>query len=296
VKTKSAFIAILLFLVSAALQSSISAQGGNKTRPPFNKKPIIGLGYLPDLRITKVTINGSKASVEIANRCKGPAPHSRLALHLYQGATKDSGEAVIFGFDVPPIAAGAKTTVSIDLAKLGGVTYTFEGKYYRFEADPDNKIKETVENNNWFEKNVVPFPDSADSCELPPPPPANALPDLRITKVTVSGGRMDVEITNQCLGNAGANRLHLNLYGGPSKQSGSGEEMEADVPAINGGATAVVTFDLKAYSSKYSTFGDKYYRLDVDVYNKIKETIENNNWWEKGTVPFPDAANSCNKK
>jgi len=199
-----------------------------------------------------------------------------------------------FEFDVPPIVGGGNTTVEIDLAKMGGVTYTFEGKYYRFEADPENKIKETVEGNNWIEKNVAPFPDSATSCSVAPPPPANALPDLRITNVTISGSKMYVEITNQCKGAAAANRLRLDLNDGPTKGSPGGLEMEDDVPAISPGAKATVTFDLKG--SKYATFGDKYYRLDVDVYNKVKETIETNNWWEKGAIPFPDAAGSCNSK
>ena len=294
-KTKTMLIMILLVIAGALFQSAAQAQEGNpKIKVP---KGTINLEtYLPDLRINSVKVSGTKAVVEVWNRCKGAAPKSRLKLKLYKGSSKESGEAMIFEFDVPAIAGGAKTTVTIDIASSTAVTYTFEGKYYRFEIDPSNKIKEAVEYNNWFETTSAPFPDSESSCAPVKQLPAGALPDLRITKVTINAGKMLVEITNQCKGLAPANRLQLNLYGGSVKGSPGGEELEADVPAINPGAKATVTFDLKAYSSKFTTFGDKYYRLEVDFYNKVKETIEDNNWWEKNEIPFPDPANECDKK
>lgn len=288
-------MACLLLIAGSLFQSTAQAQEGNpKIKIP--KGPINLEAYLPDLRISSVKVNGTKAVVEIWNQCKGAAPASRLNLQLYKGSKKESGVAGIYEFDVPALAGGAKTTVTIDGSKTGSVTYTFEGKYYRFELDPQNKIKEAVEGNNWFETTSAPFPDSESSCAPVKQPPPNVMPDLRITKVTINGGQMFVEITNQCKGNAPANRLRLSLYGGPQKGSPGGEELEADVPAINAGAKATVTFDLKAYSSKFTTFGDKYYRLDVDSSNKVKETIEGNNWWEKNAGPFPDAANECDKE
>ena len=289
------FMAVLLVVAGALFQSTAQAQEGNqKIKVP--NSPINRATYLPDLRINSVKVSGTKADVEVWNRCKGAAPASRLRLELYKGSTKESGVAIIFEFDVPALAGGAKTTVTIDASKTGGVSYTFEGKYYRFEIDPQNKIKEAVEDNNWFETTRSPFPDSESSCAPVKQPPPNALPDLRITNVTINGGRMSVEITNQCKGLAPANRLRLELYPGSQKSPSGGDILEADVPAISPGAKATVTFDLKQYSSKYTTFGDKYYRLDVDYYNKVKETIEDNNWWEKGEVPFPDPANECDKK
>jgi len=296
VKTKTMFMACLLLIAGSLFQSTAQAQDGNpKIKVPNN--PVILPAYLPDLRINSVKVNGIKADVEVWNRCKGDAPASRLRVELYAGSTKESGVYKIFEIDVPPIAGETKTTVTPDATSIGGIKYTFEGKYYRLSIDPHDKIKETVEGNNWFEKNSAPFPDSATSCEIVKPPPAAvALPDLRITKVTINGHKMFVEITNQCKGNAPANRLRLSLYGGPQKGSPGGEELEADVPAINAGAKATVTFDLIAYSSKFTTFGDKYYRLDVDSSNKVKEMIEDNNWWEKNAGPFPDPANECDKK
>lgn len=291
--SKPGFRAIFILTFAAILQITVQAQGGKpliKVPNPATKLVVL----LPDLRISKVTVAGSKAEVEIWNRCKGAAAHSYLSLTLYQGSSKDSGMEGLWGFDVPAMAAGAKTTISIDLSKVGGASHSFEGKYYRFEIDPENKIKETVEGNNWFERNVIPFPDSTTSCETIAPTPAGALPDLRITKVTISGSTMIVEITNQCKGAASTSRLHLSLFGGAEKGSSGGEELEADTPAIGPGEKVSVAFDLKQYGSKFSTFGNKYYRLDADVSNQVKETIEGNNWWEKNALPFPDAANSCN--
>jgi len=288
VESKSGFRAVFILTLAVIFQITGQAQ----TRVPNPSKLVV---LLPDLRISKVTVAGSKAEVDIWNRCKGAAAHSYLSLTLYKGSSKDSDMEGLWGFEVPAIAAGAKTTVSIDLSKVGGASHSFEGKYYRFEVDPENKIKETVEGNNWFERNVTPFPDSATSCDTAAvAPTAGALPDLRITKVTINGGQMIVEIMNQCKGAASTSRLHLNLYGGPEKGSPGGEELEADTPAIGPGEKVSVVFDLKQYGSKFSTFSNKYYRLDADVSNKVKETIEGNNWWEKNALPFPDAANSCN--
>ena len=292
-KCKPGFRAVFIVTCAALFQLSVQAQGGKPlTRVPNPSKLVV---LLPDLRISKVTVAGSKAEVEIWNRCKGAAAHSYLSLTLYKGSSKDSGMEGLWGFDVPAIAAGSKTTVSIDLSKVGGASHSFEGKYYRFEVDPENKIKETVEGNNWFERNAAPFPDAANSCDTAaaPPQPAGALPDLRITKVTIDGGTMIVEITNQCQGTAVASRLHLNLYGGPAKGSPGGVEFEADTPPIGPGEKVSVSFNLKEYGSKISTFGNNYYRLDADVSNKVKETIEGNNWWEKNALPFPDPANAC---
>jgi len=59
-------------------------------------------------------------------------------------------------------------------------------------------------------------------------------------------------------------RLHLSLFGGPAKGSSGGEELEADTPAIGPGENVLITLDLKQYGSKFSTFDNKYYRLDAD--------------------------------
>jgi hypothetical protein len=121
------------------------------------------------------------------------------------------------------------------------------------------------------------------------------LPDLRLTGVTVGTTVMTVKVTNQCKGQSAQTRLRLHIYGGPQKGSTGGDILEADVPPLKAGEVTAVTFDLKAYASKFSTYGDKYYRLEVDPYGKIKEVVENNNWVEKGAGPFPDAWNVCDK-
>jgi hypothetical protein len=241
------------------------------------------------LRIKAVSVNGTKAVVQIINQCKGSVPKSRILLRLYKGATKDSGEGSLIEFDVPALAGGGTASAEIDLKSPAGVSKTFVGKYYRFELDPNDKIKEMIEHNNWYEKEIQPFPDSITSCEPPKTPPPGSLSDLRITGVTIKGGQMYVEITNQCKGATAKTRLSLEIYGGPTKGSPGGIIFEADVPALDGETKKSVIFDLKD-NAKFKTFDERYYRLEVDNYNNIKEASEGNNWKEKGAGPFPDDA------
>ena len=134
--------------------------------------------------------------------------------------------------------------------------------------------------------------------KLPPNPNPKAikvfLPDFRITGVKVDGSKLTVTVTNQCKGKAPASRLRLNVYGGPTKGSPGGVDLENDVPALAAGAHATVTFDLAPVTNlEYKSFLRHYYRLEADPLDKIKEMSEDNNWYEKDSAPFPDPANIC---
>jgi hypothetical protein len=119
------------------------------------------------------------------------------------------------------------------------------------------------------------------------------LPDLRITSVVIDGGKMDIEVTNMCKGGAGANRLMLLVNEGPDKKSKPGDQFELDVPLLKGGEKTVLKFDMQQYGSKYTTFEGRYYHLLVDAKNKVKESQESNNYYDKGASPFPNGPHSC---
>jgi hypothetical protein len=122
------------------------------------------------------------------------------------------------------------------------------------------------------------------------------LPDLRITKVSINGSKMDVEVTNMCKAAAGGNRLVLLLNEGPDKKSKPGEQVELDVPPLKGGEKTTLTYDMLQYGSKYTTFMGRYYHLLVDGTNKVKETEEGNNYYDTGAIPFPNGPHSCDVK
>ena len=135
--------------------------------------------------------------------------------------------------------------------------------------------------------------------KVPTNPNPNALkvflPDFRITSVKIDGGKLTATVTNQCKAKAPNSRLRLEVYKGPTKDSGAASYLENDVPALAAGAQTTVTFDLATVSTlQYKLFTRHYYRLDMDPLNKIKEMSEDNNWYEKDSAPFPDPANICN--
>jgi hypothetical protein len=132
--------------------------------------------------------------------------------------------------------------------------------------------------------------------EIPKGPIKVFLPDLRITNVTINGGKMEVEVTNMCKAAAGGNRLVLVLNEGPDKKSKPGEQVELDVPPLKAGEKTTLTYNMQEYKSKYTTFIGRHYRLEVDATNKVKEAQEGNNYFEKGAIPFPNGPHSCDPK
>ena len=124
----------------------------------------------------------------------------------------------------------------------------------------------------------------------PDPVAQLALPDLVIGEVKVTTDRVMVTIRNKCAGKAGASRLRMRIFKGAVKETAADFTPEIDVPAVAGNASTVVTFTL---AGSVKSFIGRYLRLDVDLFDKIKETVETNNWWETGAAPFPDPVNSC---
>lgn len=165
-KPKTIFFAALLIFAGAWFQSTAQAQKTNpnpKYNPPKEVPKNVKIA-LPDLRITKFSIEGSKISVQVTNQCQGVTPMVRLSMVIYKGEDKNSGADLIVENDVPPLKGGAQVNVQLNVT---GTKFDsgIGDRFYRLEVDSTNKVKEAVETNNWWEKGAVPFPDPANVCE-----------------------------------------------------------------------------------------------------------------------------------
>lgn len=161
-RLKPIFITSFLLLAVVLAASTAQAQKPNP-KLEIPKGPI--KIFLPDLRITNVSINGSKMDVEVTNMCKAAAGGNRLVLLLNEGPDKKSKLGEQVGLDVPPLKAGEKTTMTYDMQQYGSKYTTFIGRYYRLVVDETNKVKEAQEGNNYFEKGAIPFPNGPNSCD-----------------------------------------------------------------------------------------------------------------------------------
>jgi subtilase family serine protease len=139
-KKRISLVAGLLILL-ATVHASALAQGNN---PKLEvKKPIPDV-LLPDLTIPNVTIDDIKnysgtVKVRVSNTGKGASTGCKLRVTPMTGEPMD--------FDVPELASGGNTIVSF--------TYDTKasGSFKTIVVDPDNKVKESKENNNRWVKN-----------------------------------------------------------------------------------------------------------------------------------------------
>jgi hypothetical protein len=132
--------------------------------------------YLPDLKVSLLSAAGDKAVVRVTNVCKGDAKPSRVSLWIYGGADKKTNYGVLEE-DVPALVGTSSTklggkksadvTFSLKVFALGEKIKTFSGKFLRVQADPQDKIKEASEGNNWWEPVAQPFPDKGGYCDPP---------------------------------------------------------------------------------------------------------------------------------
>jgi hypothetical protein len=145
--------------------------------------------------------------------------------------------------------------------------------------------------------------------------PANsspALPDLIVTDVQIGGtggNKATVFVSNVCNGDVTADSITIKLiiYKGPDKTSGVAFPLEHVLAPLAGNTSSTYVFDL-SMADKVKSFNGRYIRVDVDPYNKIKETIKTNNWFEMGpgrfgpdsgdykAAPFPNPPDSCKPK
>ncbi len=130
---------------------------------------------------------------------------------------------------------------------------------------------------------------------------SSLLPDLKVKDVQVSsnGGKtVTVLISNVCNGDVPKStliRVRLIVHNDLSSTSKVIATVEGDMGPLKANTIAAHSFPLPP-SKTMMSFSDRYLRVEVDVNNKIKETIETNNWWETGAAPFPDGSDHCKPK
>jgi hypothetical protein len=136
--------------------------GGNNNNAPAG---------LPDLKVVDVKIsgpNGNTATVYVQNVCSGYVmpSHIRVKLTIFKGAAKTSGADLYTYGVLQPWPTTPKDTGSMGVFALTHLDKftSYKGRYIRVDVDPDNKVAETIETNNWWETGAAPFPDPSNHC------------------------------------------------------------------------------------------------------------------------------------
>ena len=163
-KNKIVLLAAMLFLLGAA--SLASAQKVEKDpRGPLGKdKSNYPVRLLPDLVVGIENQFSSQVIVRVTNKCKGTAADSYVSMKL----PNDLGSPVFIGKNVKSLAPGESGLITFTIPDaLKPKLKSFENKWIRMEIDPQNKVKEASEGNNWWEPNAQPFPEKNGYCDPP---------------------------------------------------------------------------------------------------------------------------------
>jgi len=229
---------------------------------------------LPDLTVVAAYYKDPNVTVRLRNAGEVPAPPSVLAVLLRKKTDPDTGQPEAFQFPVPALSPGQMIQKTF---MIGNKSFTNNGAL-AVVVDYKNQIAESNEANNKQTIKVA----------------VHHLPDLVIQSVEITNYTATAYVFNKCTGSADPAKLDMTIYKGADKKSGWESILGADVPLLAGNTGAKIIIDLKKYPSVSTTsFGGRHVRLEVDRTEKIKETVESNNWWETGAAPFPDPANSC---
>ena len=136
--------------------------GGNKNNPSPG---------LPDLKVVDVKISGpggNTATVYVQNVCSGYVnpSHIRVQMIIYKGPSKSSGADLYTYRELQAWPTTPTNTGSMGVFALTSLDKikSYKGRYIRVDVDPDNKVAETIETNNWWETGAAPFPDPSNHC------------------------------------------------------------------------------------------------------------------------------------
>jgi hypothetical protein len=228
----------------------------------------------PDLTILGAVYKEPNVIVKLKNAGDAPAPASVLAVQLLKRIDPDTNLPMAFQFPIPTLAAGQVIDRTLN---IGNSSFTGNGAL-AVRVDFKKQVSESEERNN--QKIVTLY-------QAPP------LPDLVIIKVEIIKGAASVTVFNKCLGRADPTRLVVTIYKGNNNKSGFESSLSADVPSLTGNTGVKLVVDPMKYSTLTKSLTGRYIRVEVDDTNKLKETVDTNNWWETGAAPFPDSANSC---
>ena len=227
---------------------------------------------MPDLGIIVASYDDPNVTVRLKNFGDAPAPACQMAVLMLKKIDVDTGKPEAFGFQLPALSPGQSIQRTV---LIGNKAFTNNGAL-AVVLDYKHQVTESNESNN--QTNVT----------------VHYLPDLVIQSAEITKDTATVYVFNRCKGSSAQSYLDLTTYKGADKKSGWESTLGKVVPALEGNTGVTLVFELKNYSSVMTTtFAGRYVRLEVDMTNKIKESVEINNWWETGAAPFPDPANSC---
>jgi hypothetical protein len=153
----------------------------------------------PDVLVTGLNVQGTKATVTVANQGKGLAGLERLKLQVLRGT-----EVLGTGFAaLPTIAPGKSITVQMEARNSAQAVIRLDLPATRLvlTADDAGNIAESNERNNVFTKNN-------------PPAGFPFRPDVLVTSVKVQGTTARVKVKNQGTIVAGLERLKLQVFRG----------------------------------------------------------------------------------
>jgi hypothetical protein len=120
------------------------------TIPPITKTtPKFTLADLPNLMLE--SLDDSKIgtiSVTVRNVCKGKSAPTTIELDILNGVDSSSGIMKTVTANVPALASKASVVVKLSTGAHGEFDTVLPGHYYELTVDPDNKVKETSEEDN----------------------------------------------------------------------------------------------------------------------------------------------------
>jgi hypothetical protein len=124
-----------------------------KTTP---KMPKMTYADLPNLMLQ--SLDDSKVgiiSVTVTNVCKGKSAPTTIELDILKGVDSSSGIMKTVSADVPALAPKGSAVVKLLTGAHGEFDTVLPGHYYELTVDPDDKVKETSEEDNraWKTKN-----------------------------------------------------------------------------------------------------------------------------------------------
>ncbi len=117
---------------------------------------------LPDLVVGIENQFSSQVIVRVTNKCKGKSAGSYVSMML----PDDKGANVFIGKNIKSLAPGESGLITFYIPKNLKLK-SFENKWIRLVVDPQNKIKEASEGNNWWEPTAQPFPEKGGYCDPP---------------------------------------------------------------------------------------------------------------------------------
>lgn len=162
--TLLSIIAALLVVALTAMEGSAQTHGKAPKGPQGNDGSRRAVKLLPDLTVSLENQFSSQVIVRVTNKCKGQAQSSYVSMTL----PDDSGAKVYIGKEIKALGPGESGAITLYIPEsLKPKLKSFDNKWIRVDVDPQNKIKEASEGNNWWEPKAQPFPEKGGYCDPP---------------------------------------------------------------------------------------------------------------------------------